>query len=85
MHLVSQVYYVALVVGQTVKVFIGSILGLISYQTCGDHLLKPLGLRLVIKVDAAHQIVSCYKEYKKKTWNTDCKNVSANFVSYFLQ
>lgn len=66
LHLVSQVYYVALVVGQTVKVFIGSILGLISYQTCGDHLLKPLGLRLVIKVDTAHQIVSCYKEYKKK-------------------
>lgn len=34
----------------------------VSYQTCGDHFLKPFGLGLVIKVDTAHQIISCYKE-----------------------
>lgn len=31
------------------------------YQAGGDHLLKPLGLRLVIQVDAAHQIIPCWR------------------------
>lgn len=33
-----------------------------SYQTRGDHLLEPFGLRLVIKVDTAHQVISCHRE-----------------------
>lgn len=44
---------------------------MISYQTCGDHLLKPFGLRLVIKVDTAHQIVSCYREEREDFLNGD--------------
>ncbi len=46
---------------------------MISYQTGGDHLLEPLGLRLVIQVDTAHQIISCYsnEEKIKHFLNTD--------------
>ncbi len=39
---------------------------MISYQTCGDHLLKPFGLRLVIQVHAAHQVVSCHRNREKR-------------------
>lgn len=35
---------------------------MISYQTCGDYLLKPFGLRLVIEVNTAHQVISCHKK-----------------------
>lgn len=38
----------------------------ISYQTCGDHLLKPFGLSLVVEVDAAHKIISCAVKKKKQ-------------------
>lgn len=38
---------------------------IIPYQACGDHLFKPFGLRLVIKVNTAHQIISCNREENK--------------------
>ena len=31
----------------------------LSDHASGDHLLKPLGLGLVIKVQAAHQVIAC--------------------------
>lgn len=36
-----------------------------SYQACGDHLFKPFGLRLIIKVDTPHQIIACHEEEKQ--------------------
>lgn len=33
-----------------------------SYQACGDYFLEPFGLRLVIKVDAPRQFVSCERK-----------------------
>lgn len=35
---------------------------MISYQTCGDYFLEPFGLRLVIKVDAPRQVISCERK-----------------------
>ena len=40
---------------------------LVPYQTSGDHLLKPFGLGLVVKVHTAHQLIAWGRTPNRKT------------------
>lgn len=36
-----------------------------TYQGGGDHLFKPLGLRLVVEVHTSHEVVTCRKKMEE--------------------
>ncbi len=53
------------------------------YHAGGDHFFKPLGLSLVVEIDAAHQVVSC--RTNMATWRRGQRSDHEETAVYFKE
>lgn len=55
------------------------------YHAGGDHLLEPLGLGMVVEIDAAHQVVSCRTACKQSAFKSHFCTFDSEHLFVFLK